>query len=178
MAFFTSAATSAGTRARFRRITRSFYRGAHGVLVVFDTTKRSSFADLPMWIADARLHTSNAVCVLVGSKSDARAARQVGYAEARAFADAQGLAYIETSAKNDVNVDQAFGLLVRALMQRAHDVTALARLLGEIPPAGDAGAPPPIAVPSPVDVPPVPAPTGNACGLGVLTLLAALVYAV
>jgi 16S rRNA G1207 methylase RsmC len=59
-----------GEQERFRAVTRSYYRGAAGAILVFDVTRRSSFNHLATWLADARnLTHPNTVIVLVGNKT-------------------------------------------------------------------------------------------------------------
>jgi Ras-related protein Rab-2A len=84
----------------FRSITRSYYRGAQGALLVFDITKRQSFAHLQSWLEEVRRQgTDNMTVLVVGNKSDLAADREVTREEAEAFAEANNLRYIETSAK-------------------------------------------------------------------------------
>jgi len=120
---------TAGTES-FRSITRSYYRGAAGCLLVYDVTSRASFEHTRTWLADVRQHADPQLsCILVGNKADlcadepeegeeasvptasAQAAgkrRAVPKAEAAAFADAEGLLFVEASAKNGSNVEKAF----------------------------------------------------------------------
>ncbi len=84
----------------FRSITRSYYRGAQGALLVFDITKRSSFAHLQSWLEEVRRQgTDNMTVLVVGNKSDLASDREVTREEAETFARANNLRYIETSAK-------------------------------------------------------------------------------
>eukprot|EP01127_Copromyxa_protea_P002782 TRINITY_DN12733_c0_g1_i1.p1 TRINITY_DN12733_c0_g1~~TRINITY_DN12733_c0_g1_i1.p1 ORF type:complete len:212 (-),score=42.96 TRINITY_DN12733_c0_g1_i1:80-715(-) len=93
----------------FRAITRSYYRGAAGALLVFDITRRESFNHLESWLTDARQNANESmVTVLVGNKVDMEAKRAVSVEEAKQFAQENGLLYIETSAKTAANVDEAF----------------------------------------------------------------------
>ena len=62
----------------FRSITRSYYRGAAGALLVYDITRRDTFNHLTTWLEDARQHSnSNMVIMLIGNKSDLEARREV-----------------------------------------------------------------------------------------------------
>jgi Ras-related protein Rab-2A len=93
----------------FRSITRSYYRGACGALLVFDVTNRESFEHLQGWLDDARANCNTPITVmLVGNKCDLESKRQVSKDEATAFAREMDLVYIETSAKTAHNVDEAF----------------------------------------------------------------------
>ena len=93
----------------FRSITRSYYRGAAGALLVYDITRRDTFQHLSRWLEEARQHSqSNMVIMLIGNKNDLEHRRMVSTAEGKAFADANGLIFLETSAKTAYNVEQAF----------------------------------------------------------------------
>ena len=93
----------------FRSITRSYYRGAAGALLVYDITRRDTFKHLSVWLEEARQHSqSNMVIMLIGNKNDLEHRRAVSYEEGKAFADANGLIFMETSAKTAFNVEQAF----------------------------------------------------------------------
>merc|ERR1712121_369901 len=93
----------------FRSITRSYYRGAAGALLVYDITRRDTFNHLTTWLEDARQHSnSNMVIMLIGNKSDLEARRDVKREEGEAFAREHGLVFMETSAKTAANVEEAF----------------------------------------------------------------------
>lgn len=93
----------------FRSITRSYYRGAAGALLVYDITRRETFNHLTTWLEDARQHSnSNMVIMLIGNKSDLDARREVKKEEGEVFAREHGLVFMETSAKLATNVEEAF----------------------------------------------------------------------
>ncbi|PVV01727.1 hypothetical protein BB560_003843 [Smittium megazygosporum] len=93
----------------FRSITRSYYRGAAGALLVYDITRRDTFDHLATWLEDARKHSnSDTTIILIGNKSDLEAKRAVAKEEGQAFANDNGLFFIETSAKTADNVEEAF----------------------------------------------------------------------
>lgn len=93
----------------FRSITRSYYRGAAGALLVYDITRRDTFQHLSRWLEEARQHAqSNMVIMLIGNKNDLEQRRAVSTAEGKAFAEANGLIFMETSAKTAYNVESAF----------------------------------------------------------------------
>lgn len=93
----------------FRSITRSYYRGAAGALLVYDITRRETFNHLTTWLEDARQHSnSNMVIMLIGNKSDLDVKREVRKEEGEAFAKENGLVFMETSAKTATNVEEAF----------------------------------------------------------------------
>tara|TARA_R110002050_G_scaffold73232_2_gene157602 strand:+ start:1038 stop:1298 length:261 start_codon:yes stop_codon:yes gene_type:complete len=77
---------------RFRAVTRSYYRGAAGALLVYDISRRATFNHLTSWLTDARnLTTPNTIIMLIGNKSDLDDQRDVTYEEASAFAEENGL---------------------------------------------------------------------------------------
>lgn len=76
---------------RFRSVTRSYYRGAAGALLVYDITSRDSFNALANWLRDARtLASPNIVILLVGNKKDMEESREVTFSEASQFAQENG----------------------------------------------------------------------------------------
>lgn len=90
-------------------MTRSYYRGAAGALLVYDTTSRDSFNALTNWLNDARtLASPNIVILLVGNKRDLEEAREITTLEASTFAQENDLIFLETSAKTGDNVEEAF----------------------------------------------------------------------
>ncbi|MCO5564064.1 hypothetical protein L7F22_017720 [Adiantum nelumboides] len=93
----------------FRSITRSYYRGAAGALLVYDITRRETFNHLASWLEDARQHASaNMVIMLIGNKCDLAHRRAVSTEEGAQFAKENGLVFMETSAKTAQNVEDAF----------------------------------------------------------------------
>lgn len=104
---------------RFRTITSSYYRGAHGIIVVYDTTDRESFDNVKQWMTEVRRFAcENVNLLLVGNKADLKDKRAVEYDEAKAFADERGIPFLETSAKEDTNVDEAFTTMAREIKGR------------------------------------------------------------
>lgn len=93
----------------FRSITRSYYRGAAGALLVYDITRRETFNHLARWLEEARQNShQNMVIMLIGNKSDLEHRRQVSKEEGESFAQENGLVFLETSAKTAANVESAF----------------------------------------------------------------------
>ncbi|CAK5080454.1 unnamed protein product [Meloidogyne enterolobii] len=93
----------------FRPITRSYYQGAAGVLLVYDITRRDTFNHLTSYLKNARNNSnSNVVIMLIGNKSDLKSSREVKRKEGESFARENGLVFMETSAKTVANVEKAF----------------------------------------------------------------------
>ncbi|CAF0784712.1 unnamed protein product [Rotaria sordida] len=104
---------------RFKTVIPQFYRGSEGALAVFDLTKLDSFDHIPTWIEEVHRHTpSDLPIVLVGNKSDLVDQRKVSREQATALAEELNLSYMETSALNASNVEQAFVLLVTSIYQK------------------------------------------------------------
>lgn len=88
---------------RFRAVTRSYYRGAAGALMVYDITRRSTYNHLSSWLTDTRnLTNPSTVIFLIGNKCDLEGQRDVTYEEASKFAEENGLMFVEASAKTYV----------------------------------------------------------------------------
>lgn len=102
---------------RFRTITSAFYRGAHGVLVVFDVASTPSFESVTEWVATARQHcTSGARIVLVGTKCDLASERVVARTQMQELATRLSLhGWCEVSAATGDGVSECFEEMVRAL---------------------------------------------------------------
>ncbi|GAB2214899.1 hypothetical protein Droror1_Dr00019266 [Drosera rotundifolia] len=94
---------------RYRAITSAYYRGAVGALLVYDVTRHSTFENAARWLRELREHTDpNIVVMLIGNKSDLRHLVSIQTEEARSFAENQSLFFMETSALEATNVEQAF----------------------------------------------------------------------
>merc|ERR1711971_410402 len=92
----------------FRSITRSYYRGCTGALLVYDISRRDTFKHLQRWLEDVRTNSDgNTLITIIGNKSDL-ARREVTYQEGASFAKEHGLRFLETSARTAENVDKAF----------------------------------------------------------------------
>ncbi|KAI5121253.1 hypothetical protein M0805_002298 [Coniferiporia weirii] len=102
---------------RFRSVTRSYYRGAAGAILVYDITSRSSYANLSRWLDDARaLASPHLVTVLVGNKADREEDREVEWIEASRWAAQHGVHIVETSSLTGENVEAPFLLAARQIL--------------------------------------------------------------
>ena len=94
---------------RYRAITSAYYRGAVGALLVYDISKRLTFENVERWLKELRTHADPSIVVMVvGNKCDLKHLQAVLTDDAKAFAEQNNLAFIETSALDSTNVDLAF----------------------------------------------------------------------
>jgi Ras-related protein Rab-1A len=99
-------------------VTNGVYRGTDGVILVYDVTDQSSYDNLNKWLRETDQHTSPAmVRVLVGNKCDSNQ-RVVESKSASDFAEVWELPFIETSAKTNANVDQAFITMATKILEQ------------------------------------------------------------
>jgi len=104
---------------RFRTITSSYYRGAHGIIVVYDVTDSDTFTNVKQWLQEIDRYASEGVNkLLVGNKSDLTGKKVVEYSVAKEFADHLGIPFLETSAKSATNVEQAFLTMAKQIKDR------------------------------------------------------------
>ncbi|KAG8230604.1 hypothetical protein J437_LFUL004517 [Ladona fulva] len=105
---------------RFRSVTRSYYRGAAGALLVYDLTSRESFNAVGRWLSDARtLAGPNISILLVGNKKDlGDTEREVTFLEASRFAQENDLMFLEASAKTGANVEEAFLKCAKSILAK------------------------------------------------------------
>jgi len=104
---------------RFRTITSSYYRGAHGIIVVYDITDQDSFNNVKQWLQEIDRYASESVNkLLVGNKCDLTPKRAVETNVAKEYADQLSIPFLETSAKNSTNVEQAFITMATEIKNR------------------------------------------------------------
>lgn len=108
---------------RFRTITSSYYRGAHGIIVVYDVTDNETFTNVKQWLQEIDRYASEGVNkLLVGNKSDLE--KKVSFETANEFATQLSIPFLETSAKNATNVEQAFMTMAKQIKDRMGSSTA------------------------------------------------------
>jgi small GTP-binding protein len=144
---------------RFRSVTRSYYRGAMGALVVFDVTSRESYDHVPEWVRDARaLAAPDLVVMLVGNKVDlvessggvdgghvgdvggGGAVRQVPFLDSSALAQEQHAMLLEASARTGASVEEIFAMVAKAVLSKRVDTAGAAVGRGAVPLRGGGGA--------------------------------------
>ncbi|EOX99932.1 Ras-related small GTP-binding family protein [Theobroma cacao] len=94
---------------RYRAITSAYYRGAVGALLVYDVTRHATYENAARWLKELRDHTDpNIVVMLIGNKSDLRHLVAVSIEDGKSFAERESLYFMETSALDATNVENAF----------------------------------------------------------------------
>ncbi|KAI3695945.1 hypothetical protein L1987_78951 [Smallanthus sonchifolius] len=103
---------------RFRAITSSYYRGALGAMLVYDITRRGTFENVKKWLHELREYGNrDMVIVLVGNKSDLVDSREVDAEDGRSLAQLEDLCFMETSAKENLNVEDAFLQMITKIFE-------------------------------------------------------------
>jgi small GTP-binding protein len=101
---------------RYHSLAPMYYRGAQAAIVVYDITNQESFAKAKNWVKELQRQASpNIVIALAGNKADLAARRVVEYEEAQAYAEDNGLLFMETSAKSSMNVNDIFLAIAKKL---------------------------------------------------------------
>jgi len=101
---------------RFRTITSTYYRGTHGVIVVYDATSGESFANVKRWLHEIDQNCDVVNKILVGNKDDMPERKVVLTEDAQRFASQMGIQLFETSAKDNKNVEEMFNSITRLVL--------------------------------------------------------------
>ncbi|WMV12348.1 hypothetical protein MTR67_005733 [Solanum verrucosum] len=136
---------------RFRTITSSYYRGAHGIIIVYDVTEMESFNNVKQWLNEIDRYANESVCkLLVGNKCDLVENKVVDTQMGKwkieedilkllqsslllavaALADELGIPFLETSAKDSINVEQAFLTMAGEIKKKMGNQPAGAKRTG------------------------------------------------
>jgi small GTP-binding protein len=119
----------------FRSVTRGYYRGSAGALVIFDLSNRDSFENVERWLHDVKsVARADVVLILIGNKLDLEANRQVPADEALDFAQRYGMKYFEVSAKTGVGVAESINCCVALIEKNLETGNGPRTSSGEAPP--------------------------------------------
>ena len=103
---------------RYRSLTSAYYKGAKGVIIVYDICRKKSFYNIDKWIDDFKSKADeDSVILVIGNKSDLEEKREVDTEEAKLKAEKNKMAFLETSAKNNDNVHKAFLTLFKEIIK-------------------------------------------------------------
>ncbi|KAJ3369489.1 GTP-binding protein [Allomyces arbusculus] len=118
---------------RFRTITTAYYRGAMGILLAYDVTDERSFNNVRNWVRNIEQNATQGVdLILVGNKCDMTDKKVISKEQGQELAEELGIKFLETSAKANLNVDEAFFTLARDIKKRLIDNQAPPQEKGKI----------------------------------------------
>jgi len=104
---------------RFRNITQAYYRGAMGILLIYDVTNQKSWSNVRNWVRNIGDNTPQTVNkILIGNKCDITGQRQVSTAQGEQLAREYGMKLLETSARANTNVTEAFLTIATDVVER------------------------------------------------------------
>ncbi|OMJ81863.1 hypothetical protein SteCoe_17562 [Stentor coeruleus] len=115
---------------RFKTITSAYYRGADGVILVFDKTSRDTFNNIASWLEEINKYSETSTRILVGNKDDAKEIMQVDQETGNKYANELKMNYVETSALNSHQVTFAFESIARELIARKTNSVEKGKKLG------------------------------------------------
>ena len=108
---------------RFRTIAKSYYKGAHGIILIYDVTNRKTYDNIKKWLNQIRDEASNRISIiLVANKIDCEDTRQVTKEEGEALAKASNLPIFEASAKDSINVNESFQFLIEKINENVSNI--------------------------------------------------------
>ena len=108
---------------RFNALTRSYYRNTDAFIICYDISSHKSFEDAKFWIKELKKHVVDrqVIKILVGTKADLDDSRNIKYEDGKNYADSLGIKFIETSSKNNSNINELFHNLSSELLEKITD---------------------------------------------------------
>ena len=101
---------------RFRAITKNYYKSANGIILIYDVTSLVTYENVKSWISQIREEAPpNVVIFIAGNKIDMEEERKVNTEDGKRLADEYGFPFYETSAKEDININETFEDLVESI---------------------------------------------------------------
>lgn len=108
---------------RFHTITTSYYRGAMGIMLVYDITNAKSFDNIAKWLRTIQEHANSDVeKMILGNKCDMEDKRVISKERGDAMARENGVKFMETSAKTNVNIERAFLEFSESILDKTHSI--------------------------------------------------------
>ncbi|KAK9395400.1 ras-related protein Rab-35 [Crotalus adamanteus] len=117
---------------RFRTITSTYYRNTHGVIIVYDVTNAESFVNVKRWLHEIGQNCDNVCKILVGNKCEDLSRKQVETADARWFSEQMGVRLFETSAKENLNVEEMFNAITTMVLRMKQENLARRQQQNEV----------------------------------------------
>ena len=103
----------------FRSITRSYYKSSTCAFIVYDISDRKTFDNVITWVKECKdMCYKDVLIVLIGNKCDLQGKRGVSYDEGEKFANDNNLLFFETSAKDGININEAFTMATTNLVDK------------------------------------------------------------
>ena len=94
---------------RFRALTKNYYKGADGIILIYDVTNEKSYKSIKIWISQIKESApDNVIIYIVGNKIDKKGERKVSEEDGRKLANEYGFPFAETSAKDGININETF----------------------------------------------------------------------
>ena len=104
---------------RFRTITKNLYKGAAGIVLIYDITNRKTFTNVRKWIKNIKEEAPNKVIlILVGNKADLEEKREVEKEEGEEMAAEYNIPFFESSAQSGLNIKSVFIALAKLLVEK------------------------------------------------------------
>ncbi|XP_059671359.1 ras-related protein Rab-10 [Gavia stellata] len=104
---------------RFHTLSTSYFRGAQGFVLVYDITNLDSFQNITSWMKDIHEKAGDEVdVILLGNKCDKESERVVPKQKGEKLAWEHGIPFFETSAKDNVNIEDAFSVLTKEILEK------------------------------------------------------------
>ena len=107
---------------KFRSVSKSYYRGAIGIIIVYDITSKESFLHIKSWISEVKLSArEEASFIIIGNKNDLKDQREVSYEEAKKFSDDNNFIFLETSSITGENISEVFLKLSENILNKINN---------------------------------------------------------
>ena len=108
---------------RFNALTRSYYRNTDAFIICYDISSYKSFENAKFWIKELEKYVIDhpVIKILVGTKTDLDESRNITYDDGKKYADSLGIQFIETSSKNNTNINELFNNLSSELLEKNYD---------------------------------------------------------
>lgn len=100
----------------FKALSSAYYRATSGAIIVYDISDELTFGSLETWIKEIKSYEKDTKIIIIGNKLDLCDNRQVNFDDAKSFCSKHGYSYVETSAKDNVNIDHALMLVVEEIL--------------------------------------------------------------
>ena len=102
---------------RFRALTKNFFNKVHGVIFMYDITKKETYNNIENWMRDAKNNSGYFKSIILGNKKDLDSERVVSYDDLKKIASKFKIPYMETSAKTGENIKEAYDKLIDELLE-------------------------------------------------------------